>query len=322
MVRKTALVTGGAGYLGSHVIKKLKQHGWTVICYDKVTCKNRYADMYIVGDICDYEKLKENLSKIHIDVVFHLAGRIEVEQSFIEPELFYYNNVVGTSSLVRVMSDLQILNIVYASSASVYATPSNRVSHLKITEVNRCTPGSPYANSKYMSEKIIKDSELNRYIFRFFNLAGADVDGEFGECHNPETHLIPSILKNLNNLEFTINGEDYDTKDGTCIRDYVHVEDIAEACLLAADNLIQNKFTISDFTLNLGTGTGHSVLEIIRIIEKITNQTIKIKPGPRRSGDSPILVADISSAKHVLNYEPKHDIHSIIKTAYNWTTKQ
>lgn len=315
MVRKTAFVTGGAGYLGNHVIKKLKLDGWTVICYDKVTCKNRYADMYIVGDVCEYEKLKDTLSKIKVDVIFHLAGRIEVSESYKEPEIFYYNNVVGTSILLRVMHELNIKNIVYASSASVY---SSFESNQNITESQKCLPISPYAKSKRMSEMMILDSDTNHYIFRFFNLSGADVDNEFGECHNPETHLIPLIFECLNKSEFVINGFDYNTKDGTCIRDYVHVEDIATACLLAAHKLLQKK---GSRTLNLGTGQGHSVIEIIDLVRSITNQSINVKIGPKRAGDAARLVADISNAKSVLNYEPKHDIVSIVKTSYEWYRK-
>jgi len=311
MEKRTALITGCAGYLGSHLAKSLKQSGWKVVGLDyKKHTLNPYVDIMHYADIRNLDELNDLFSRIQFDTVFHLAGRIEVGLSFEEPTEFYSVNTGGTCNILNAMANHGVKNIVYSSTANVY-----QASNKPIKEINVITNNSPYGNSKYFAEKSIIASGLNYVIFRYFNLSGADVDGEFGEEHDPETHLIPRLIENLNN--FTINGSNYNTPDGTCIRDYVHVADVAEAHNLAANYLKSNKSII----LNLGTGKGHSILEIVNELEKITGNKINYTFGERRPGDADTLVADISLAEQVLQYRPKHDIISILTTAYKWYNK-
>ena len=307
-----ALVTGGSGYLGSHVCKRLKQEGWTVVVYDIKEPKHKYADLYCQGDIRDRNTLDDLLHKIKIDVVFHFAGRIEVGESVKIPTEFYDVNTGGTCNLLNVMVKHDIKNIIYSSTAAVYRTIDFELD--EYDEVQYKT--NAYAGSKLSAEYAIQQSGLNHIIFRYFNLAGADSDGEMGEDHDPETHLIPRIIQNLNNVE--VYGHDYPTTDGTCVRDYVHVCDVAEAHLNAAKYLIEGNVSI---ILNLGTGKGYSVIKIVTLIEKIASRKIDIKYLPRRPGDPPKLVANVNLAKKVLKYRPKHDIMSILQTAYDWHTK-
>ena len=307
-----ALVTGGSGYLGSHVCKRLKQEGWTVVVYDIKEPKHKYADLYCQGDIRDRNTLNDLLHKIKIDVVFHFAGRIEVGESVKIPTEFYDVNTGGTCNLLNVMVKHDIKNIIYSSTAAVYRTIDFELD--EYDEVQYKT--NAYAGSKLSAEYAIQQSGLNHIIFRYFNLAGADSDGEMGEDHDPETHLIPRIIQNLNNVE--VYGHDYPTTDGTCVRDYVHVCDVAEAHLNAAKYLIEGNVSI---ILNLGTGKGYSVIKIVTLIEKIAGRKIDIKYLPRRPGDPPKLVANVNLAKKVLKYRPKHDIMSILQTAYDWHTK-
>ena len=307
-----ALVTGGSGYLGSHVCKRLKQEGWTVVVYDIKEPKHKYADLYCQGDIRDRNTLDDLLKKIKINVVFHFAGRIEVGESVKIPTEFYDVNTGGTCNLLNVMVKHDVKNIIYSSTAAVYRTVDYELD--EYDEVQYKT--NAYAGSKLSAEYAIQQSGLNHIIFRYFNLAGADSDGEMGEDHDPETHLIPRIIQNLNNVE--VYGHDYPTTDGTCVRDYVHVCDVAEAHLNAAKYLIEGNVSI---ILNLGTGKGYSVNKIITLIEKVAGRKIDIKYLSRRPGDPSKLVANVNLAKKVLKYRPKHDIMSILQTAYDWHTK-
>lgn len=308
----TALITGGAGYLGTHLAKALKQAGYTTICIDRKATDCKYYDIRYRGDVRNLDRLEyifNNTKKI--DVVFHLAGRIEVGESWIESEEFWSTNVGGTANVLKLMKQYGIKNIVYSSTAAVYES-SNKA----LAETDPIALKNPYARTKYAAETAIQDSGLNAVIFRYFNLAGADPDCEMGEDHNPETHLIPLFFKNLNN--FTINGNDYDTHDGTCVRDYVHVSDVADAHILAAKYLDTNNGVR---ILNLGTGTGHSILDVIKSAIRTLPLTCGYTFVERRKGDPDSLVANVSLAKEVLNYNPKHDIGSILKTAYAWTNK-
>lgn len=305
---KTALITGGSGYLGSHLSKALKKSGWNTFIYDKVPPKHNYADMCEVADIRDRTSLENVFSRVKFDTVFHLAGRIEVSESFKEPTEFWEVNTGGTTSLLNMMKKYDVKNIVYSSTAGVYFS-----GNIKIPE-NECTTNNHvYGNTKLASEQAIEDSGLNYIIFRYFNLAGADPDGEMGEDHEPETHLIPRILRNLNNFEMF--GDDYETPDGTCIRDYVHVSDVAEAHILAANYLNQNN---QSEIINLGTGNGYSIKEIICLIELKLGLRVNYTVLPRREGDPCSLVADSSFAEKVLNFKCRYDIIDIIETAYNW----
>jgi UDP-glucose 4-epimerase len=310
---KTALITGAAGYLGSHLAKTLKKSGWRVIGLDIKHTNNQYLDMFHPCDVRDAGALHILFDRVNIDTVFHLAGRIEVGESVKHPQLFFDHNTHGTNCLLDVMKFYDIKNIVYSSTAGVYKSKEE-----PLHECDEVEPmNNPYAASKFAAELAIRHSGLNYVIFRYFNLAGADPDLEMGECHVPETHLIPRILQNLNN--FTIYGKDYATPDGTCIRDYVHVTDVAEAHLLASEYLQNNN---PSRIFNLGTGKGYSVQDIVNLIGKLTENKITFSFGERRPGDPPFLVADINFAKEVLTYRPKHDIVSIIQTAYSWQQKQ
>lgn len=310
---RTALVTGGAGYLGSHLAKALKKAGYKTICFDIKSPRNMlYWDDAIIGNIRD-KFLNWPFKKHNIDVVFHLAGRIEVGESVEHPELFWDVNVGGTTNLLRMMRKYNVRNIVYSSTAGLY-----RSAGTDLSEKDDVAENNPYANSKYAAECAIRNSTLNHIIFRFFNLAGADPDGEMGETHNPETHLIPVMFENLNN--FVINGSDYRTPDGTCIRDYVHVSDVADAHV-AADEYMQTRRANQPTLFNLGTGKGHSVLEVIQTATEELGISIVGNIGKKREGDPPRLVAIIDLAKKHLKFKPKHDLKSILRTAYAWHGK-
>ena len=306
---KTALITGAAGYLGSHLAKTLKQAGWKVVGLDIKHTDNQYIDLFHPCDVRNSEGLHILFDKVNIDTVFHLAGRIEVGESVKFPQAFFDHNTNGTNSLLDAMKFWGVQNIVYSSTAGVYDSKKDA-----IKEDDKVNPmNNPYAASKYSAELAIRLSGVNYVIFRYFNLAGADPENEMGECHEPETHLIPRILQNLNN--FTIYGNDYDTPDGTCVRDYVHVSDVADAHLAAANYLGRGG---SPQIINLGTGKGYSVQEIVNLVGKVTGEDVQYKYESRRAGDPPYLFANINYATDLLQYRPKHDIISIIQTAYNW----
>ena len=306
---KTVLITGAAGYLGSHLAKTMKLAGWKVVglVHNRQT-QSRYIDRIHQTDICNQDGLFEVFRRYDIDLVIHLAGRIEAGISFKEPTEFYYVNTGGTCNLINQMNFWEVKNIIFSSTAAVY-----KAQNLPIVEDSEKVNNSPYGNSKLCAEMAIQDSGLNYLIFRYFNLTGADPEGEFGEDHEPETHLVPQIIKNLNN--FQLNGKDYNTPDGTCVRDYVHVTDVAEAHVNAANYLLEGNKSI---IVNLGTGHGQSILQMLNALEQITNQKISYTVNPRRSGDADSLVADITLARNVLNYDPKYDMYDILTTAYKW----
>ena len=309
---KTALITGVSGYLGSHLAKTLKKSGWKVVGVDIKHTTNPYVDLFHPCDVRDAESLHVLFDRVDIDTVFHLAGRIEVGESVKHPTVFFDHNTNGTNILLDVMRYWGINKIVYSSTAGVYESKED-----SIKEDDKVNPmNNPYAGSKFSAELAIKHSGINYVIFRYFNLTGADPDNEMGECHEPETHLIPRILQNLNN--FTVYGNDYNTPDGTCVRDFVHVSDVADAHLAAAEYLARNG---SSQVVNLGTGKGYSVKEIIALVKEVTGQRVIFSYEPRRAGDPPYLFANINFASDLLQYRPKHDIISIIRTAYNWETR-
>jgi UDP-glucose 4-epimerase len=246
---------------------------------------------------------------VKIDVVFHLAGRIEVGESMKNPTEFWEVNTGGTVTLLNSMKKHGINYIVYSSTAGVYWAQK-----ALLKEDSCVVDNHVYGSSKYAAENAIRDSGIKHVIFRYFNLAGAD--GDVGENHEPETHLIPSILQNLNT--FKLYGNDFDTEDGTCVRDYVHVSDVADAHILAINYLLKGG---NNELLNLGTGKGYSNMEIMTKITELFPVELKYDILPRRQGDPDQLVADITLAQKVLNYRPKHDIISILKSAYEWNKK-
>jgi UDP-glucose 4-epimerase len=304
-----------SGYLGSHLAKALKKDGWKVVGLDihKRKDKSKYVDEFFhcdlpVCNLTDFEFFETH----DFDVVFHLAGKIDVAESVVKPIEYFNDNTAGTINLLGVMDLYDVKNIIFSSTAGMYCSSDEL-----LRETDQVNPhNNPYAASKYAAELAITQSKMNHVIFRYFNLAGADPEGEMGECHDPETHLIPKIFQNLNN--FFINGKDYSTLDGTCIRDYVHVSDVADAHVAAANYLLQGK---KSCIMNLGTEKGYSIKEIINLVENVTGEKVNYTYKDRRQGDPAHLVADSKLANKYLNFQPKHDIIYIIKTAYEWHLK-
>jgi len=310
--QRIALVTGAAGYLGSHLCKRLKKEGWFVIGLDLLHSQHSYWDRWNQSSVLDSKALESIFANYKVNTVFHFAGRIEVGESVENPTEFWLNNTAGTIHVLDVMKRFDCKKIIFSSTAGVYWSGS-----IPIEECEATINYNPYAGSKIAAENAIKESGINYVIFRFFNLAGADSDGELGEDHYPETHLIPRILQNLNTFE--VYGDNYRTVDGTAERDYVHVEDVVDANIQAIKYLDDGN---SSEIINLGCGVGYTVLEIIQTVKLVTGHRVQYVLKPPREGDPDILVANISKAKKLLNYEPKHEITSIIKSAYRWEKKR
>lgn len=314
---KYILVVGGAGYLGSHMVKCLARAGYTPIVLDNLSTGHReqaYRAELIVGDMRDEKLLARIFSQYPIQAVMHFAGYIQINESVREPEKYYQNNLVGTLHLLNAMRKANVNKIVFSSTAAVYGNPTAEL----VNEKQPLSPINPYGQSKLMIETIMQDYarsyDLHCAILRYFNAAGADPDGELFEQHEPETHLIPLVLKAVaDHRPITVFGKDYPTTDGTCIRDYIHVNDICDAHLLALHKIDREKILIC----NLGNGVGHSVLEVIHAAEEITGSKIKIKYADRRPGDPAILVADPSYALSKLQWIAKYpDLKTIIEQAW------
>jgi len=304
------LVTGGAGYIGSHVCKELAESGYTPIVYDNLSSGHKEFVKWgklIEGDILDGTKLYQALKNENIEAVIHLASFIEVGESVTNPAKYYRNNVLGTLTLLEAMRDTKVKNIVFSSSAAIYGIPETS----PIKENFPKNPISPYGDSKYfcelMLERFYTTYGINSASLRYFNAAGADKGGEIGEDHSPETHLIPLVLDvALGKREFIqMFGDDYPTPDGSCIRDYIHVSDLAIAHVLALEKIIATK---SSFAVNLGTGKGASVMEVIEAARKITSNSIPVKIENRRAGDPAILMSDNSLATAMLGWQPQRVI--------------
>ena len=315
---KNILVMGGAGYIGSHTVKHLVENGYNVIVADNLSMGHREAvktDKFELADLMDKESLRVVFKKYPIDTVINFAGFIAVGESVENPAKYYQNNVVGTLNLLDIMLENNVKKIVFSSTAAVFGNPL----YVPIDEKHITNPINPYGQTKLMIEKIFADYQraygLKYIAFRYFNASGCAVDGSIGESHNPETHLIPLVLKAIKGERANIKifGDDYETPDGTCIRDYIHVEDLAEAHRLAVENI--DKFT---GVLNLGTSNGTSVKEIIDIAENITGKKCPVVIEGRRAGDPAILRATSGKAKEILGWEPKLTMEDIIKTAWNW----
>ena len=312
---KTALVTGSSGYLGSHLCKYLKQSDWKVVAIDIVRPKHSYYDVFQYVDVRNHEVINYLFLKTKIDAVFHMAGRIEIGESVKDPTEFWEVNTGGTCIILNAMKKHGVKYFVYSSTAGVYKPDRiNKLFDIPISEMDDVTfDHNPYSASKLASENAIKQSGINYMIFRYFNLAGADEELDIGENHEPETHLIPRIFQNLNNFE--LYGDDYDTEDGSCVRDYVHVTDVAKAHLTGLEYLMSGG---QSALMNLGTGKGHSNLEIINLIKNKLNLPVKYIVVSRRQGDPDSLVADINLAQKVLQFKPRYDIMDILQTAYDW----
>lgn len=314
------LVMGGAGYIGSHTVRHLLDNGYEVVVADNLIYGHREAvderAQFVHADLLDTYSL-ENLFKNHkIDTVVHFAAFAYVGESVKEPEKYYYNNVIGTINLLQAMLKHNVKKIVFSSTCATYGEPQ----YTPIDERHNQEPINPYGRTKLMIEQIFADYEraygLQHIALRYFNAAGGSADGTIGESHSPETHLIPLVLQAIagKRKDIKVFGTDYDTPDGTCIRDYIHVEDLALAHRLAVE-----KLCLYNGCINLGTGIGTSVKEIITAAEEVSGKKCPTEYAPRRAGDPARLFADNRKAKEILGWNPKYtDIKDIIRTAWNW----
>lgn len=317
----TVLVTGGAGYIGSHTVKELLRKRYEVIILDNLSTGHRElvpGGHFIQADLRSPEEVKRVCSNYKIDAVMHFAALIQVGESCADPHKYYLHNLFSTMNLLEAMLKSGIKYFIFSSSAAVYGKPQE----IPIKEEHPLQAINPYGASKFMIERILPDYDraygLKYVSLRYFNAAGADPEGQLGEWHQPETHLIPNILLHIlgRNPDFQIFGNDFPTEDGTAIRDYVHVTDLARAHVLALEKLqSENQSQV----INLGSSRGHSVLEVIRVAEKITGKKVGLRFGPRRSGDVPVLLASSQKAETRLGWKSQHsDLEFIIETAWNW----
>jgi UDP-arabinose 4-epimerase len=317
----TVLVTGGAGYIGSHTAKELSRAGYRVVVYDNLSRGHRWAVRWgdlEEGDVLDEERLRGVLVKHEVQAVLHFAALIAVGESMQTPEIYFHNNVGGSLSLLNAMRSAGVTRLVFSSTAAVYGTPES----IPIDEGNAKAPTSPYGDSKLMVEKILEWEgvchRLKWVALRYFNAAGCDADGETGEAHFPETHLIPAILEAAQGLRpaCPVFGEDYPTPDGTCVRDYIHVSDLADAHVRALRYLENGGSSVA---LNLGTGDGYSVNQILAAAEAATGRPIPVDRQPRRPGDPPKLIAAPQRAMQTLGWKPSHSsVDNILRTAWKW----
>lgn len=315
-----ALVTGGAGFIGSHTCKALARAGNDVLVYDNLSTGHRdfvrWGDL-IHGDIQDTQKLRSTLRQWRPDVIIHFAANAYVGESVVNPGKYFRNNVGGTLSILEAMRDEDVRNIVVSGTCAVYGQPER----LPIVEDLPTMPVNPYGASKLFMERMLSDFSvahgINWMSLRYFNAAGSDPDQEVGELHNPETHLIPRVIMAALGIipELEIFGGDYPTEDGTCVRDYIHVDDLASAHILASSHLLNNG---ESRPLNLGTGRGASVKEIIGTLEKIAGRPIPHSIIPRRAGDPACLVADASAARETLGWAPQCGLEDMLENAWEY----
>jgi UDP-glucose-4-epimerase GalE len=314
------LVTGGAGYIGSHTVKLLMARGHDVWVYDSLVFGHRGAvpaDRLLVADLADAAALDHAFVAHRIEAVVHFAAFAYVGESVTNPAKYWHNNFVNSYSLIDACRRHDVQRFVFSSTCATYGVPER----VPITEDEKQLPINPYGNAKLAVERVLADFAhaygLGFAALRYFNAAGAAFDGSIGEDHHPETHLIPLVLQVAlgQRPHIEVYGNDYPTPDGTCIRDYIHVDDLADAHLRALERIEPGK----GMCLNLGTGNGHSNREVIETAKKVTGKPIAVKDGPRRPGDPPELVAAAEKARSVLDWKPRYpDLHSIVETAWNW----
>ncbi|HEY7091369.1 MAG TPA: UDP-glucose 4-epimerase GalE [Tepidisphaeraceae bacterium] len=320
------LVAGGAGYIGSHTVKRLKEAGHNPVIYDNVSRGHRVvAEILKVpalfADLNDRATLTMALRDHKIDCVMHFAAYAYVGESVEKPLMYYHNNVATTISVLEAMRETNVKRFVFSSTCAVYGDPDK----VPITEDEKKAPVSPYGRSKLMVEQILQDyivadKQFSLAALRYFNASGCAMDGTIGEDHDPETHLIPVVLQAVLGVRegITVFGTDYPTPDGTNVRDYIHVDDLADAHIKAMERLQPGQ----SIFCNLGTGNGFSVKQIIATVEKVTGKKVPVKYGPRRAGDAIALWADPSRAKKLLGWEAKYkDPESIIRSAWKWFEK-
>lgn len=317
----SVLVIGGAGYIGSHAAHALKRKGFEAIIYDNLSTGHAsLADGFelIVGDISDSAKLKSALRRV--DAVMHFAAYAYVGESVENPRKYFKNNVQDGITLLNAVIDSPVRKFIFSSTCAVYGVPDK----IPINEETPRQPVNPYGDTKLAFEHALEAYGRAyglRYVsFRYFNAAGADENGKIGEMHDPETHLIPAVFEALQGKRpaLEIFGEDYPTPDGTCIRDYIHVTDLADAHVLGVEYLEKGTST----AINLGTGRGNSVREVIAAIEKVTKQKVPVRMAARRAGDPAQLVADPARAAKILNWKAKYSLDQIVSTAWTWVQKQ
>jgi UDP-glucose 4-epimerase len=316
------LVFGGAGYIGSHLCKYLHEQGHQILVFDNLSTGHKASVKWgklVEGDILNPEEVEAVLSEYGaFDLIMHFCAKSLVGESVTNPLSYYKNNVVGTLNILEAMIKTGHKKIVFSSTAAVYGNPETQI----ISESSLKQPINPYGHSKSMVEQILSDlyhsDGLSSVTLRYFNACGAHHSAEIGEKHEPETHLIPNILKSIkeNNSQLNVFGDDYPTKDGTCIRDYIHVMDLASAHLLAGVYLEKSP---GAHVFNLGNGQGFSVFDVLNAAEMVTGKKVEYTIQPRRIGDPPILVADASAANRVLGWKPNYtNIETIIESAWKW----
>ena len=314
------LVVGGAGYIGSHTAHALKRKGHEVIIYDNLsTGFASLADGFelVIGDISDSMKLAPLLTRV--DAVMHFAAYAYVGESVENPRKYFQNNVLGSIALLNTVIDSPVRKFIFSSTCAVYGVPAK----VPMAEDNPRLPVNPYGSSKlafeFALESYARPYGLGFVAFRYFNASGADENGQIGEMHEPETHLIPAVFEAIKGKRpaLQIFGDDYPTPDGTCVRDYIHVSDLAEAHVLGLDCIGKGESA----ALNLGTGQGYSVKEVIATIEKVTGRKVPWNLAPRRPGDPPALIADPSLAEKLLNWKAKRSLEDIVSTAWKWAER-
>lgn len=315
------LVVGGAGYIGSHMVRELLEKGYDPVVFDNLSTGHEWAvpeGRLVRGDLADAAALERLFAEQRFEAVMHFASFIQVGESVTAPLKYYDNNVANTLKLLSSMEKAGVTRFVFSSTAAVYGSPET----VPIPETASLRPENPYGRSKLMVEEVLADCELawglHSARLRYFNAAGAHPSGEIGEAHSPESHLIPIILQvALGEREFiTVNGDDYDTPDGTCVRDYIHVCDLAAAHTLALEALLAGKGSMA---YNLGNGKGYSIREVIEVCRRVTGRQIPVKTGPRRAGDPAMLVASSGRIIEELGWKPRYaELETIVETAWEW----
>ena len=322
MTPRKILVTGGAGYIGAHTVRLLLRQGYDVAVVDDLSKGYRHnvpdGRLYKVN-ICQTAAIAELLRQTRSEAVVHFAAFIAVGESMREPERYFTNNVGGSLSLLTAMLQAGVKHIVFSSTAAVYGDPQTT----PIREDFPIHAVNPYGESKVMVETLLRWFDEIHHItsvcLRYFNASGADPEGHLGEEHNPETHLIPLLLRAvLTGEPITLFGDDYPTSDGTCIRDYIHVDDLAQAHILSLEHLLSGG--ASD-QFNVGTGTGYSVMEMVRAVEEVTGRKVPYTIGPRREGDPPELVASSEKLRAKLGWKPQYDLRGIVEHAWKFATR-
>jgi UDP-arabinose 4-epimerase len=317
----SVLVTGGAGYIGAHACKALAASGYRPVVYDNLVAGHRAAvrwGPFEYGDVLDRARLDEVIARHAPQAVLHFAAFAQVGESVLDPGKYYRNNVAGSLTLLQAMRDHGLRRIIFSSSCAIYGTPPA----ISLTETVPLEPINPYGRSKLMVERMLEDfatsDGLQWVALRYFNAAGADPEGAIGEDHDPETRIVPLAIAAAGRPDapMTVYGTDYDTPDGTCIRDYVHVCDLADAHVAA---LRASEQGLASRPFNLGAGRGVSVREVIATVEAVTSLTVAVREGPRRVGDPAMLWADAGKAREILGWNPRRsDLQYIISTAWRW----